>query len=129
MQLLPLLGRSLKDDDVIDILDGMKMKVIYDFDRLHEGQPDQYWAAAHEAGIQLSFDAAQKLDTLFLYIAPGDGFGAFSHKDCDVSVFTTAAEAEAFGDAHGLQVSKGTAEFLGVSREWVRLGFESHSVH
>ena len=40
MHLLPVLGKSLKDDDVIDILDDMEMDVIYDFDRLHEGQPE-----------------------------------------------------------------------------------------
>jgi hypothetical protein len=43
MHLLPLLGKSLKDDDVIDILDDMEIDVIYDFDRLHEGQPHTGW--------------------------------------------------------------------------------------
>ena len=69
MHLLPLFGMSLKDDDVIDILDDMEMDVIYDFDRLHEGQPDKYWAAAQTAGIQLRFDEAQILDTIFLHRA------------------------------------------------------------
>jgi hypothetical protein len=129
MQLLPLLGRLLKDDDVINILDGMEMDVIYDFDRLHEGQPDTYWAASQEAGIQLSFDAAQTLDTIFLYITPSDGFAAFSQRDCDVPFFMTTAEVQAFGEAQHLQVSKGRADFLGVSRDWLRLGFGAYSVH
>src|SRR5262245_26669545 len=129
MQFLPLLGKSLRDDDVIDVLDSLEMDVIYDFDRLHEGQPDQYWASAKEAGIQLNFNAAQTLDTIFLHIAPSGGFGAFSPIGSDISIFATVAAAEAFGDAHGLQVSKGTADFLGVSRDWVRLGFVTHSVH
>ncbi|HXJ59807.1 MAG TPA: hypothetical protein VNU68_24445 [Verrucomicrobiae bacterium] len=129
MHLLPLLGRSLKDDDVIDILDSMEMEVIYDFDRLHEGQPDKYWAASQEAGIQLRFDAAQTLDTIFLHVTPGDGFAAFAQGDCDVPVFTTAAEVEAFGEAQRLQVSKGRADLLGVSRDWLRLGFGAYSAH
>ena len=41
MHLLQLLGQSLKDDDVIDILEGLEMDVINDFDRLHEGQTDK----------------------------------------------------------------------------------------
>ena len=102
MQLLPLLGRQLKDGDVIDILDSMEMDVIYEFDRLHEGQPDKYWAASQEAGIQLRFDAAQTLDTIFLHITPSDGFAAFSQRDCDVTLFTTTAEAQAFGETQRL---------------------------
>ena len=129
MRLLPLLGKPLKDDDVIDILDSMEMDVIYDFDRLHEGQPDKYWAASQEAGIQLRFDKAQTLDTIFLYIAPDEGFAACAQRDSDVPFFTTAAEVQAFGEAQGLQVSKGRTDFLGVSRDWIRLGFETYSVH
>lgn len=129
MHLLPLLRRPLKDGDVIDILEAMEMVVIYDFDRLHEGQPDKYWAASQKAGIQLRFDASQALDTIFLYITPNDDFAAFEQKDCDVAVFTTAAEVQAFGEAQRLQVSKGRTDFLGVSRDWIRLGFEAYSVH
>jgi antitoxin YobK len=129
MHLLPLLGKQLKDDDVIDILESMEMDVIYDFDRLHEGQPDTYWAASRKAGIQLRFDAAQTLDTIFLYITPDNGFAAFSPRDCDVPVFTTATEVQAFGEAQRLQLSKGKTDFLGVSRDWIRLGFGSYSVH
>src|ERR1700722_13471463 len=121
MHLIPLLGKPLKDDDVIDILDAMEMDVIYDFDRLHEGQPDKYWAASQMAGIQLRFDEAQTLDTIFLYITPDEGFAAYTRRDSDVPVFTTAGEAQAFGEAQHLQVSKGRTDFLGVSRDWIRL--------
>jgi hypothetical protein len=129
MHLVRLLGKSLKDDDVIDILDDMEMDVIYDFDRLREGQPDKYWAAAQEAGIQFRFDEAQTLDTIFLYIAPDEGFAAHAQRDSDVPVFRTASEVLTFGEAQGLQLSKGSADFLGVSRDWVRLGFGAYSVH
>lgn len=129
MHLLPLLGRQLKDDDVIDILESMEMDVIYDFDRLHEGQPDKYWATSRKEGIQLRFDAAQTLDTIFLYVTPANDFAAFSTRDCDIPVFTTAAEAQAFGEAQRLQLSKGRTDFLGVSRDWIRIGFGSYLVH
>ncbi len=129
MQLLPLLGRQLKDDDVIDILEASDMEVVYDFDRLHEGQPDVYWAASKQDGMQLRFDAAQTLDTIFLYITPSDGFVAFAQGCCDVPFFATPSQVEAFGFAQSLQVAKGQADFLGVSRDWVRLGFGAYSVH
>ena len=73
MQLLPLLGRQLKDDDVIAILEGFEMEVVYDFDRLHEGQPDKYWASSEPAGFQLGFDAGQTLYICFLHITPKIG--------------------------------------------------------
>ena len=129
MHLLPLLGKSLKDDGVIDILNAMEMDVIYDFDRLHEGQPDKYWAAARETGIQLHFDEAQTLNTIFFYIVPDEGFAACSQRDSEVPIFTTAAEVQTFGEDQHLQISKGRADFLGVSRDWIRLGFGAYSVH
>src|SRR5258706_12436745 len=129
MHLLPLLGKPLKDDDVIEILDGMEMDVIYDFDRLQEGQPDKYWAASQKAGIQFRFDEAQTLVTIFLYIAPDEGFAPYAQRDSDVPVFTTAAEVQTFGETQRLQVSKGRADFLGVSRDWIRLGFGAFSIH
>lgn len=129
MQLLPLLGRQLKDEGVIEVLEGLDMEVVYDFDRLHEGQPDKYWAASKQAGFQLGFDADQSLDVCFLYITPSDGFAAFSQIDSDIPLFTTAAEVQSFGESQGLQVSKGKAEFMGIARDWVRLGFSTHSVH
>jgi hypothetical protein len=129
MQLLPLLGQHLKDDDVIDVLEGFEMEVVYDFDRLHEGQPDKYWASAKQAGFQLGFDADQSLDVCFLYITPSDGFAAFSEGDSDIPIFATATEVQSFGESEGLQLSKGSAEFMGIARDWVRLGFTTHSVH
>ena len=33
-------------DEVIEILEGLDMEVIYEFDRLHENTPDIYWAAS-----------------------------------------------------------------------------------
>ena len=129
MQLLPLLGRQLKDDDVIDLLEGFDMQVVYDFDRLHEGQPDKYWAAAQEAGIQFRFDEAQTLDTIFLYIIPDEGFSACAQNDTDVPIFATPAEAQIFGESHRLQIAKGRADFLGVISDWIRLGFGAYFIH
>jgi hypothetical protein len=94
MQFLPFLGKQLKDDDVIAVLEDMGMEVLYDFDRLHEGQPDKYWGASNAAGFQFGFDSAQTLNVIFLHIAPTNGFAAISRQDCDIPLFATASETE-----------------------------------
>lgn len=129
MKFLPLLGKKLKDDDVIEILEGLNMDVIYEFDRLHEGQPDIYWAASKPEGFQFRFDEAQRLDVVFLHITPSDGYAAISQRDSDIPFFSSTQEVETFGEAQHLRVEKGSADFLGISRKWARLGFVSHSIH
>jgi hypothetical protein len=129
MKFLPLLAKKLKDDEVVDILETLDMEVIYEFDRLRENESDVYWAAAKPEGFQLRFDEAQRLDAVFLHITPGDGYEAVSQHDCDIPFFANRQAAESFGATQHLQVTKGSTDFLGVSREWARLEFASHSVH
>ena len=129
MKFLPLLGKKLKDDEVIEILEGLDMDVIYEFDRLHEGQPDIYWAAAKSEGFQFRFDETQQLEVIYLHIAPDDGYAAVSQHNCDITFFASKQEVETFCEAQHLQVAKGRGDFFGVSREWVRLGFASYSIH
>jgi hypothetical protein len=129
MMFLPLLGKMLKDDEMIEILEGSDIEVIYEFDRLHENVPDVYWASSKPQGFQFRFDGSQRLDVVFLHVVPGDGYAAVSQHDCDVTFFGSKAGVEAFGEAQQLHVIKGSADFLGVIREWVRLGFASHSIH
>ena len=129
MNFLPLLGKQLKDDDVVDVLECAEMDVVYDFDRLHENIPDKYWAASKKQGFQFGFDTDQILRVIFLYVAPIDGFTSVARSDCDVSFFATTDEAEAYGAEQKLRTTKGKTDFLGARRDWVRLEFERHSVH
>jgi hypothetical protein len=129
MKLLPLLGKSLKDEDVIDILEAMKLEVIYDFDRSHEGLPDNYWASAHENGMQFRFDEAQNLATIFLYIVPEDGFAGCAQNYTDIPVFSSEAEVQVFGESHRLEIKTGRADFFGRVSDWVRLGFGAYFLH
>jgi hypothetical protein len=129
MKFLPLLGKALKDDEVIDVLEQAEMEVVYDFDRLHENTPDKYWAESKKDGYQLRFGADQILSTIFLYAAPIDGFTPVTPNDCDVLFFATTDDAEAYGAEHKLRTTKGGADFLGAWRDWVRLEYDSYSVH
>lgn len=129
MKLLHLLGKRLKDEEVIDVLDSAEMEVVYDFDRMHENAPDTYWATSTEQGLQLRFDADQILDAAFLYVAPADGFAPFQTDDCDVPVFGTVRDAEAYATEHKLRSTKGTVESFGAPSDWVRIEHGSHSLH
>ena len=129
MKFLPLLGKRLKDDEVVDVLEHGEMEVVYDFDRLHENAPDKYWAESKKDGYQLRFDADQILRSIFLYVAPIDGFTPVTPNDCDVSFFATTRDAEEYGAEYKLHTSKGGADLLGAWRDWVRLEYEGYSVH
>jgi hypothetical protein len=74
MKLLPLLDLNMKSDEVIEVLEHFDLKVVYDFDRLHENTDDLYWASAHQAGFELRFNQRQVLDTVFLYVLPRGEF-------------------------------------------------------
>ncbi len=129
MHFLPLLRKRLKDDDVIDILEWAKTEVVYDFDRLHENQPDKYWVTAKNCGFQLGFNDQQILDVIFLHVAPSEEFSACDPENCDVPFFLTSAEVGAHGSRQDVQIVKGKTTFLNVEREWVRLEYPRHSLH
>lgn len=114
MQFIPLLNKKLKDDEIIEILEGLDIEVVYEFDRLHENMPDIYWATSKPEGFQFRFDEAQKLAVVFLHITPDDDFAAVSQHDCDIPLFESKQEVLAFGEAQHLQVAKGDADFQGL---------------
>jgi hypothetical protein len=129
MKFLPLLGKRLKDDEIIDFLESAEMEVVYDFDRLHENQPDKYWATAKDRGVQFGFDADQSLELIFLYAVPAEDFSAVDRSESDVPFFSTVAEAEMYAAQEKAGVTKGEAEFLRSRRHWVRLACPNHSLH
>jgi hypothetical protein len=119
----------LKDDAVIEVLEIGDIEVVYDFDRLHENQPDKYWATAEEAGFQFGFDAEQVLHVIFLYATPIDGFSEIDREDCDVPFFSGFSEVESYASQKGVRTESGKGSFLGVDREWMRLHFPKYSLH
>jgi hypothetical protein len=110
-------------------LESNDIKVVYDFDRLNENQPDQYWASAKRLGLQLGFDANQMLNVIFLHVLPSEGYDAVDRSACDIPFFSNVAEVEKHGAREHLRVTTGNAEFLGVQRHWARLEDKRHSLH
>lgn len=129
MKFLPLLGKQLKDDAVIAVLEGSKMEVVYDFDRVHENQPDKYWAAAKERGFRLGFDASQSLDVIFFYVAALEGFVPVDQKDCDIPFFSSVGDVVSHGTRGQVRTAQGKSGLFGVHTEWVRLEYERHTLH
>jgi hypothetical protein len=131
MEFLPLLGKHLKDDEVLNLLERLEVQVVYDFDRLHENTPDQYWAAAEREGFQLHFDAEQRLDALFLYIEPLEGFAPVDRAELDVPLFSDLAELESHAASTGLRLTKGRVRGDGAlaDRDWGRIDDDSWSIH
>ena len=76
MNFLSLLGKKLKDDCIVDILDFADIEVIYEFDRSHENLEDLYWAQSKQHGFQFRFDKDQILDNIFIYARSAEGFTA-----------------------------------------------------
>lgn len=129
MKYIDLLGKQLKSDDVIDVLERDDLDVIYDFDRLHENQPDVYWVASKAEGVQMRFSEDQTLDTLFFYIQSDEGFSPCDAESLGVPVFDSRDSARSYAAQSGFPVSEGEVNFLGVYRKWIKIDFGSHLLH
>ncbi len=129
MKYLDLLGKQLKSDDVIDVLECDDLDVIYSFDRLHENQPDQYWVASKAHGVQMRFNEDQTLDTLFFYIEPDEGFSPCKRDSLGVPIFNSQDSARDYAAQSGLAVVEGEVDFLGAHRKWIKIDFGSHLHH
>jgi hypothetical protein len=116
--LLQLVGKHLKDDEVIDLLEGYDLDVIYDFDRLHENAPDEYRVEARKQGFCLRANDAQRIKTIFCYIQSREGYDPVDANDCGCPLPQSANE--------GLTV-------LGVpsrtGTDWRRFDFSTHALH
>ena len=129
MKYIALLGKQLKSDEVIDVLECDDLEVIYSFDRLHENQPDEYWVASKAEGVQMRFNEDQVLDTLFFYIQPDEGFSMCDSDSLGVPVFDSRDSARTYATQSGLPVIEGEVNFLGVHRKWIKIDFGSHLHH
>jgi hypothetical protein len=123
MNLSTLLGRSLKSDEVIDVLEHFGVEVVYDFDRLHENAEDMYWASAPQAGFELRFNSRQALDTMFFFSKPRGKFLAIEPSISGVPFY------DSFGDAKSAFLERGLAYREGGQMGWIKGDLGDHSVH
>ncbi|MDJ0941640.1 MAG: hypothetical protein QNJ00_17885 [Woeseiaceae bacterium] len=128
MKLSSLLGSHLKDPAIVEILEHYEADVVYDFDRLVEGQPDVYWAACRPGGFLLKFDEDQVLTTVFLYVRGDDEYSPCSPVDCfGVQGFDSVEDAGFFAKKKGLDA---VSRHLGPNGpKWIRIDMGDYSAH
>jgi hypothetical protein len=131
MEILPLLRKRLKDDEIVELLEWMDVEVIYDFDRSHENMPDVYWAKATDHGVTLRFDESQILDTVFLYMQPSEEHEAADRSlFADIAFFDADSQVRTYAADHGIRVVTGSRPaMLPPPGSWVRLDYDHHRVH
>ena len=129
MQIAPLLNANLKGQSLVELLELWDCDVVYDYDRLHENTPDAYWAALHELGVHFKFDERQVVSTIFLYVRGDDNFSPFDLSSSDIEQFESIAAVETFAQHNKLRSNTGTAEFLGETRDWIKLNLDGYSTH
>ncbi|NJK93320.1 MAG: hypothetical protein HC904_16830 [Blastochloris sp.] len=129
MNFLSYLGKALKSDELLDLLETHDMEVIYDFDRSHENIPDQYWATCLDLGLQLRFDDHQILRTIFLSLNQDDGNTPADLSNSDIPIFGSKQDVRNFASENNLKTTEGETEFFGAKHDWIRLEYSDHSIH
>ncbi|GHC68178.1 hypothetical protein [Roseibacillus persicicus] len=129
MDLLPLLGKHLKDNELIDLLEDYDVEVVYSYDRLKENQPDEYWASIPELGIQLNFDENQILNTTFIFLEKKDGFEIADFGEFPLPKFSSKKAMRQYAEDEGVPYVEGQGDFFGKPYDWLRLDYPEYKLH
>jgi hypothetical protein len=124
MLLSKYIGKNLKSDSVIKMLQRFDMSVIYHFDRLHENTPDSYSAAARRAGFEIRFNDEQILDVIWCYVEPRDGFCAVEKEVIGAPLILNFSSAKSYADESGAQISQSNDQ-----TSWFCLKYENLWIH
>lgn len=126
---IDLLRTDLKCDILNDLFETYDVDIVYRYDRTCENLPDEYSAGIPELGLEFIFDSQQKLCTLFMKNVTSDGFNPFEQDEVGLPTFSSKTEAVSYASTNAIQISQGSAEFLGKIRDWIRFEYTNHSVH
>ena len=127
MQFLGLLGKNLKDDSIMELLELHDVDVIYEFDRNHENMDDIYWAKFRDHGFLFRFNENQILEVVFLYVAANEEFMPIAHGEIDVPVYDSFEVAKTAFEKEGLEYKEGSVDDS--NQKWIKVShalFESH---
>ncbi|HZI28869.1 MAG TPA: hypothetical protein VFD64_11945 [Gemmatimonadaceae bacterium] len=127
MNLSELLGLELKDDKMLEVLEGYGIgEVVYDFDRLNENTPDAYWAGSKNDGFLLRFNQHQVCDVVFCHVAPAEGYSEIDPEIIGVTTYPSYAAAEQACEQLQLKYSVAGPDMQG---GWLRIDegpFQTH---
>jgi len=124
MKFVSLLGKYLKDPEVVSFLRAREIEVTYAFDE-EDDEYDFYWATAKQKGFEIRFNDQQILDTVFCHIVANKGFEPINQDMIGVPVYPTLEE--------GLKAGKEGVEHAlsgsGDVRKVVGIAYADHMVH
>jgi hypothetical protein len=132
MEYIELLGNQLKNDVLIDLFETYDVDVVYRYDRNHEGIDDEYIAEIPEMGLAFIFDSSQRLKTLFMKNVDHTGFNPFNGSDPITVPFKTGIEAMEWAHERTINAVHQESQkddIFGVIPEWVKLNFETFTIH
>jgi hypothetical protein len=129
MKFAPMLGRHLKDDEVVEVLEAFDMSVIYDFDRLHENADDVYWSGSKDDGFLFRFDHNQVLNVVFLYVMPRSGYSPVNTRVLDVQIYDSLEQASLACVTKGIPHRQQDGLADNPDHAWIKLDFGNHTVH
>ena len=129
MKYLDLLGIDLKNEVLCDLFETYDVSVIYEYDRTHEGFPDEYHAKIPDLGLEFIFNVSQLFKTLFIEQVDINTFNPFDGDDNSLKKFESKSEALQYSSNTGKRISKGSSDFMGEVKDWVRFEYGSYSIH
>jgi hypothetical protein len=130
MNFSALLGKKLKDDEVIEVLETHDMTVVYEFDRTHENMDDLYWSDAKPDGFQFGFDKDQVLYVIILYVAASEGFEPIDRSTLSFPLYETFDEAKNSFETEGVSYRQSAGEpGSAMHKWWIKGDFGSFTRH
>ena len=129
MKLIPLLNSSLKSDLITDFIETNDAHVSYEYDRTHEGTPDEYIASFSKLGLQLVFNEDQKLKTVFINLEQEEEIEPANLKNTEITEFSSKKDASLYASQNKITTAEGNAELFGIERDWIRFEYNNYSIH
>jgi hypothetical protein len=129
--LIKFYGTSMKSRDAIKLLERLKLKVVYDFDRLEEGTPDTYSVSAPAEGFELQFDEGQVLETIWCYVRQRGSFVPIDVDCIGVYIPKSFEDARRHAEGSGLpfKAEVGANAYVRIDDPKVWVHYEFHDGH
>ena len=127
MKLNELLGANLMNDVLCDLFETYDVDVVFTYDRTHENIKDSYNAEIVDLGLEFIFDENRNLETLFIKPVNITTFYPFDFSE--LPRFKSKSEAMIFSNNNSIKITEGKTDFREKSSDWIRLDYESYSIH
>jgi len=130
MDFISLLGKKLKDDEIIEILEDNNLQTVYEFDRMHENMDDIYWVEAKNKGYVFRFNKDQILDTIFLYIMKDMNINKIDITEIEFTIYKKIDEARCDFIKMNINYQQGNVDqSIAYNQYWIKSIFPNYSIH